>query len=104
MGNLGLSAGVPWLSDCLKCFICKSGIEDAGHFFFDCISFIENFNILWSNLKTTLFNANLLESNCMFSFLDNLDRKHKTMFLLEGLSLPFDSNYYRDKNLQNTLR
>ena len=35
MGNLGLNAGVPWLSDTdgLKCFICKNGIEDAGHFF-----------------------------------------------------------------------
>ena len=34
MGNHGLSAGVPWLSDtdCLKCFVCKNGIEDAGHF------------------------------------------------------------------------
>ena len=27
----------------------------------------------------------------MFSFLENLDRKHKTMFLLGGLSLTFDS-------------
>ena len=36
MGNLGLTAGVPWLSDTdgQKCFICKNGVEDAGHFFF----------------------------------------------------------------------
>ena len=90
MGNLGLNAGVPWLSDTdgRKCFICKNGVEDAGHFFFDCMSFRENLTILWSNLKTTLFNANPLESNFM---LVNLDRKHKTMFLLGGLSLPFDS-------------
>ena len=51
----------------------------------------EKTTILWSDLKTTLFNANPVESNSMFSFLVNLDRKHKTMFLLGGLSLPFDS-------------
>ena len=92
-GNLGLNAGVPWLSDTYsrKCFICKNGVADACHFFFDCMPFRENFTILWSDLETTLFNASPLESNFMFSFLVNLDRKHKTMFLLEGLSLPFDS-------------
>ena len=85
---------MPWLSDtdCLRCFICKNGIKDAGHFFFDCMSFRKNFVMLWYNLKTTLFNTNPLESNFVFSFLQNLDRKHKTMFLLGGLSLPFDSN------------
>ena len=48
MGNLGLNAEVPWLSDTdgRKCFICKNGVEDAGHFFFDCMSFRENFTIL----------------------------------------------------------
>ena len=93
MGNLGLNAVVPWLSDTdgQKCFICKNGVEDAGHFFFDCMSFRENYTILWSNLKTTLFNANPLENISIFSFLVNLDRKHKTMFLLGGSSLPFDS-------------
>ena len=72
MGNLRLNAGVPWLSDtdCRKCFVCKNSVEDAGHFFFDCMSFRENFSILWSNLKTTLFNADPLEINFMFSFLD----------------------------------
>ena len=86
MGNLRLNAGVPWLSDMdgLKCFICKNGVEDAGRFFFDCMSFRENVTILWSDLKTTLFNASPLESNFMFSFLENLDRNHKTMFLLAG--------------------
>ena len=91
MGNLRLNAGVPWLSDKDggKCFICK--MKDASHFFFDCMSFGKNFTtILWSNLKTRLFNANRLQSNFMFSFLVNLDRKHKIMFLLGGLSLPFD--------------
>ena len=47
--------------------------------------------MVWSDMKTTLFNANPLESNFMFSSLVNLDRKHKTMFLFGGLSLPFDS-------------
>ena len=93
MGNLRPNAGVPWLSDTdgRKSFICKNGVEDDGHFFFDCMSFRENFTILWFNLKTTLFNANPLESNFMFSFLVNLDRKHEIMFLLGDLSLPFDS-------------
>ena len=114
LDNLGLNAGVPLLSDTdgRKCFICKNGVEDAGHSFFDCMSFRENFTILWSNLKTTLFNANPLESYFMFSFLVNLDRKHKSMFLLEGLSLPFENDYFREKicinccwqNLQNTLQ
>ena len=96
MGNLRPNTGMPWLSDtdCLQCFICRNIIEDAGHFFFDCMSFKKSFSILWSNLKTTLFNANYtfhLASNFMFRFLKNLDRKHKDMFLLGGLSLPFDS-------------
>ena len=78
MFNIGLNAGVPWLSDTdgRKCFICKNVFEDAGHFFFDCMSFRENFTILWSNLTTALFDANPLESNFMFSFLVSLDRKH----------------------------
>ena len=86
MGNLGFNAGMPLLSDTdgRKCFICKNGVEGASHFFFDYMSFRENFTILWSNLKTSLFNANPSESNFMFSFLVNLDRKHKTMFLLRG--------------------
>ena len=85
MGNQGLNAGMLWLSDTddRKCFICKNGVEDAGHFLFDCMSFRENLTMLWSNLKTTLFNASSLESNFMFSFLVNLDRKHKPMFLSE---------------------
>ena len=62
------------------------------HFFSDCMSFRENFSILRSNLKTTLYNANPLEGNFLSSFLENSDRKHKTMFFLGGLSLlPFDS-------------
>ena len=86
LGTLGLNAGVPLLShtDYLKCFICKNGIEDAGHIFFVCVLFRENFNIFWYKLKTTLFNANPLGSNFIFSFVENLDRKHKTMFLLGG--------------------
>ena len=45
MGNLGLNAGMSWLSDTdgRKRFICKNGVEDAGHLFFDCMSFRENF-------------------------------------------------------------
>ena len=40
VGNLGLNAGVPWLSDTdgRKRFICKNGVEDTGHSFFDCMS------------------------------------------------------------------
>ena len=93
LSNLVLNAGMPWLSDTdgWKCFICKKGVEDASHFLFDCISFSENFTIIWSNLKTTLPNANPLESNFMFGFLSKLRSKHKAMFLLGGLSLPFDS-------------
>ena len=51
----------------------------------------ENFNVLWSHLKTTLFNANPLESNLVFSFLENLDQKHKTIFFLGSLSLSSDN-------------
>ena len=62
VGNLRLNSGVPWLSDTdgRKCSIFKNGVEDAGHFFLDS----------WSNLKTTFFNANPLESSFMFSFFD----------------------------------
>ena len=64
MGNLGLNARMHWLSDTdgRKCFSCKNGVEDAGHFVFDCMSFRENFTILWSNLKATLFNASSCKS------------------------------------------
>ena len=64
MGNLGLSAGVPWLSltNCPSCLICKKGIEHTSHFCFDCMSFRETFDISWSNLKITLFKANSFES------------------------------------------
>ena len=69
MGNLRLNAGVLWLPDTddLKCFTCKNGVEDADHFFFDCMSFRENLTTLRSYLKTTLFNASPLESNFMFT-------------------------------------
>ena len=43
------------------------------------------------DLRTTLVNGNLQESNYMLSFLDNLDQKNKILFILRGLSLPFDS-------------
>ena len=91
--KVGFNAEVPWLSDTdsRKGFICKNCSEDMGHVFFDCMSFRENFTIIWSNLKTILFNASPLEGNFMFSFLVNSDQNHKTMFLFRGLCLPFDS-------------
>ena len=94
-----------YLTRTLKCLICKNSVEDVGHFFLNCMSFRENFNILWSNLKTTLFNAKPPESNFMVSFLENLDGKHTTMFLLGGLSLPFDSKqllYWIEKRFAST--
>ena len=72
-------------------FHLQKRCRSTGHFVFDCVSFRENVTILWSNLKTILFHVNSLESNFMFSVLENSDRMHKTMFLLGGLSLPFDS-------------
>ena len=92
MGNLGLNARVPCLSDTdsRKCFTCKNSVKDASHFFFiACPS--EKTSHLMVNLKTTLFNASPLESNFLFSFLVNLDRKNKTMFLFGVLSLLFNS-------------
>ena len=86
MGNLGLMLGVPWFSDtdCLKCFICKNGIEGAGHFFFECMSFGKNFTVLWSNLKTTLFKVKPFESNFTFSSLENLIESIKPCSSLEA--------------------
>ena len=77
MGNLGFNAGVPWLSDthCPKCFICKTVSKmPVTSFLIACPS---------EKTSTTLLNANFLESNFMFRFSENLDQKHKTVFLME---------------------
>ena len=115
MGNLGLNAGVPWLSDTdgQKCFICKNGVKDAGHFF-GCMSFRENYTILWSNLKTTFCNANPLESNSMFSFLSKVRLKAYNHVPSRRFIVTIRqyNNYYREKicidyhwqNLQNTIQ
>ena len=94
MGNLELNAVVPWLSDMdgRKCFICKNGVEDAGHFFFDSLHVLQRkLHYLIVRLENYTFQWKIFRKQFYVGFSVNLDRKHKTMFLLGGLSLPFDS-------------
>ena len=52
--------------------------------------FGDNYNSLWSNLKTKIINLNQTDGITMSDFIANLDPHKKVLLLLGGLSLPFD--------------
>ena len=54
MGNLCLNGGIPWLfkTEGSLCFICEENPETVYHHFIECPPFRNNYNSLWSNLKT----------------------------------------------------
>ena len=60
MGWLGLNGGILWflITDGALCFVCKSDIETLDHFFFDCLAFRQNFEMLWSSLNHKIKNYN----------------------------------------------
>ena len=90
MGNLCLDGGIPWLfkTEGSLCFVCKENTEVVYHHFIECPPFRDNYNSLWSNLKTKIINFNL--TDVMSDFKTDLDLHKKVLLLLGGLSLPFD--------------
>ena len=55
-----------------------------------CPPFRDNYNSLWSNLKTKTINFNQTDGITMSDFITNLDNHKKVLLLLGGLCLPFD--------------
>ena len=60
MGNLCFNGGIPWLfkTEGSLCFICEENTETVYHHFIECPRFRNNYNSLWSNLKTKIINFN----------------------------------------------
>ena len=52
--------------------------------------FRNNYNSLWSNLKTKIINFNQTDGIIISDFITNLDPHKKVLLLLGGLSFPFD--------------
>ena len=52
--------------------------------------FRNNYNSLWSNLKTKIISFNQTDGITISDFITNLDPHKKVLLLLGGLSLPFD--------------
>ena len=92
MGNLCLNGGIPWpfKTEGSLCFICKENTEMVYHHFIECPPFRNNYNSLWSNLKTKIINFNQTDGITISDFITNLDPHKKVLLLLGGLSLPFD--------------
>ena len=92
MSNFGLSASVPWLKDTegALCFICKENIENRDNFVLDCPRFKENFDSIWRNLDLKIIRSNPTDCTQIADFIKGLNRQHKVMLLVGGLSLPFD--------------
>ena len=91
MGNFGPNGGVPWLggSNGCVCYICQEGVEDTLHFLLHCSFLHEDFSLLWSKLQQKILKLDLVDGPGIVSFLNNLDRANKALFLLGGLLLPF---------------
>ena len=92
MSNFGFNASVPWLKDTegALCFICKEDIENTDHFLLDCPQFKENFDSIWRNLNLKIMGSNPLDGIQSANSISGLNRQHKIMLLVGGLSLPFD--------------
>ena len=61
------------------------------HFLLDCSYFRNNFDSLWNKLKLKIAQSNKSEEVYICNFITNLDRHNKVLLLLDGLTLPFDS-------------
>ena len=92
MGNFGLNASVPWLKDIqgALCFICEEDIENTDHFLIDCPLCKENFDSIWRNLDLKIMRSNPTDGIQIANFIKGLNRQHKIMLSVGGLSLPFD--------------
>ena len=92
MCNFGLNASVPWLkhTEGALCFICREDFENTEHFLLDCPQLEENFDSIWRNLDLKIMRTNPTDGIQIANFIKGLIRQHKIMFLVGGLSLPFD--------------
>ena len=86
MGNLCLNGGIPWLfkTEGSLCFICKENTETVYHHFNECPPFRNNYNSLWSNLKTKIINFNQTDGITISDFITNLDPHKKFYYCWEG--------------------
>ena len=92
MGNFGPSASVPWLKDTESalCFICKVDIENTDHFLLHCPQVKDGFDSICRNLYPKIMRSNPTDDIEIDDFIKGLNRQHKIMLLVGGLSLPFD--------------
>ena len=92
IANYCLNGGIPWLcgTNGALCFFCKDEVEDWSHFFLRCETFKANISSLWQNLNSKILLLNATDGTFICSFLNNLDQNNKILFLLEGLSFPFE--------------
>ena len=81
---------VPWLdgAGCI-CYTCQDDVEDNLHFLLDCSFLRENFSLLLSSLQQNILKLDAIDGPGIVSFLNNLDRANKALFLVGGLLLPF---------------
>ena len=89
IANYDLNGGVPGTNSAL-CFFWKDEVEDCSHFSLPCGTFKANFSSLWQNLNSKILLLNPTDGTFICSFLSNLDQNNKILFLLGGLSLPFE--------------
>ena len=84
MGNFGLNAGIPWLSDTegALCFIRKESEDNVGHFFLECRAFTDNFESIWSNLKQKFSYLPIL-----LTVYNDLDKQQKVLLFLFHLMI-----------------
>ena len=76
MGNLCFNGGIPWLfkTEGSLCFICEENTETVYHHFIECPPFRNNYNSLWSNLKTKIINFNQTDGITISDFITNLEK------------------------------
>ena len=60
-------------------------------YLFNCPTFRQNFEMLWSSLNHKIKNCNPVDADNIIQFILNLDKSSKTMLLLGCHPLPFDS-------------
>ena len=68
----------------------KKTQKQYNHHFIECRPFRDNYNSLWSNLKTKIINSNQTDGITMSDFVTNSAPHEKVLLLLGGLSLLFD--------------
>ena len=93
MGNFGLNAGAPWLSDteCTLYFISKESEDSVGHFLLECPPGLQiYFESIGSNLKSYHLKQKIVSTSPadgVSEFINNLDQQQKVLLLLGGFPI-----------------